>query len=71
MCEYSLLEVLIEKGFQSHFAGRVFSQLQLCYPVDAITTPGLATARVNCSVFALTVLGPKEAEMRIIVAVKA
>jgi transposase len=27
---------------------------------------GLATARVNCSVFALTVLGPKEAEMRII-----
>jgi hypothetical protein len=26
----------------------------------------LATARVNCSVFALTVLGPREAEMRII-----
>jgi hypothetical protein len=27
---------------------------------------GLATARVNCSVFTLSVLGPKEAEMRII-----
>jgi hypothetical protein len=26
---------------------------------------GLATARVNCSVFTLTALGPKEAEMRI------
>ena len=41
--------------------------IDLRHMIDVlINDAGLATARVDCSVFTLTELGPKEAEMRII-----
>jgi hypothetical protein len=49
----------------SQITGHLAYQYPTC-PIDAITTPASRRSEYTVSVFTLTALGPKEAEMQII-----